>query len=51
MGVSCKFEKFHHSFENEMACYSSKFGNKLPMMVGIGKIYRITLNFYMPQPA
>ena len=27
---------FHRSFENEMACYSSNFTNKLPMMVDVG---------------
>ena len=33
-----------------MACYSSNFGNKLQMMVGIGKEYHFTLNFDMPRP-
>ena len=47
MGLSCKFEKLHRSFENEMACYSSNFGNQLQMMVGIGKEYGFTLNFHM----
>ena len=28
---------FHSSFQNEMARYSSNLGNKLQMMVGIGK--------------
>ena len=33
-----------------MACYSSNFGNKLQMMVGMGKEYNFTLNFDMPRP-
>ena len=32
-----------------MACYSLNFGNKLQMMVGIGKEYGFTLNFDMPR--
>ena len=40
-----QIRNFHRSFENEMACYSSNFGNKLQMMVGIGKEYHFTLNF------
>ena len=49
MGLSCKFRNFHCSFKNEMACYSSNFGNKLQMKVGIGKEYGFTLNFHMPR--
>ena len=41
---------FHHSFENEMACYSPNFGNDLQMMVAIGKEYSFTSNFDMPRP-
>ena len=33
-----------------MARYSSNFGNKLQMMVGIGKEYGFTSNFDMPRP-
>ena len=36
---------FHRSFESEVACYSSNFGNKLQLMVGKGKEYRFTSNF------
>ena len=35
MGLSCKFEK-HRSFKNKVARYSSNFGKKLQMIVGIG---------------
>ena len=33
-----------------MARYSSTFGNKLQIMVGISKEYGFTLNFDMPRP-
>ena len=38
---------FHRCFKNKMARKSSNFGNKLQMMVGIGKEYGFTLNFDM----
>ena len=47
MGLSCKFEKSHRSFQNEVAYYSSNFGNKLRMMIGIGKECGFTSNFGM----
>ena len=50
MGLSCKFEKLSPPLRNERAFYSSNFGNKLQMMVEIGKEYRFTLNFDMPWP-
>ena len=50
MGLSGNSRYFHRSFENEMACYFSNFGNKLQMMAGIGKEYHFTLNFDMPRP-
>ena len=40
---------FHRSFKNKMARYSSNFGNRLQMMVGIGKKYGFTSNFDMPR--
>ena len=40
---------FHRSFKNEMARYSSNFGNKLQIMVGIGKENGFKLNFDMPR--
>ena len=49
MGLSCKFEKLSPQLQNETACYSSNFGDKLQMMVGIGKEYGSTLNFDMPR--
>ena len=49
MGLSCKFENFHRSFKNKMACYPSNFGNRFQMMVGIGKEYGFTLNFDLPR--
>ena len=49
MGLSCEFEKLSPSFENKMACNSSNFGNRLQMMVGIGKEYGFTLNFDIPR--
>ena len=36
---------FHRSFKNKMACYFSNFGNKLQMMVGIGRECGFTSNF------
>ena len=49
MGLSCKFEKLSPHLRNKMACYSSNFGNRLQMMVEIGKAYGFTLNFDMPR--
>ena len=40
---------FHRSFKNKMVRYSLNFGNKLQMMVGIGKECGFTLNFDMPR--
>ena len=40
---------FHRNFQNEMAHYSANFGNKLQMMVGIGKECGVTSNFDMPR--
>ena len=48
MGLSCRFEK-HRSVKNKMARYSSNFGNKLQMIVGIGKECCFTSNFDMPR--
>ena len=44
MGLS-----YDRSFKNEMARYSSNFGNKLQIMVGIGKEYGFKLNFDLPR--
>ena len=49
MGLSCKFEKLHRCFENEMACYSSNFGFRFQMMAGISKKYGFTLSFDIPR--
>ena len=44
------YRNFHRSFQSEMAWYSSNIGNKLQMMVGIGKEYSFTSDFDMPRP-
>ena len=40
---------FHRSFKNKVARYSANFGNKLQMVVGIGKECGFTSNFDMPR--
>ena len=49
MGLSYKLGKLSPQLQNEMARYSSNFGNKLQIMVGIGKEYGFTSNFVMPR--
>ena len=39
----------HRSFKNKMALYSPNFGNKLQMIVGMGKECGFTSNFDMPR--
>ena len=43
-------ELSHRSFQNEMARYSSNVGNKLQMMIKIGKVCGFTSNFDTPKP-
>ena len=49
MGLSWKFEKLSPQLQNKMVRYSSNFGKKLQMMVGIGKECDFTSNFDMPR--
>ena len=49
MGQSCNLGKLSPQLKNEMARYSSNFGNKLQIMVGIGKEYGFKPNFDMPR--
>ena len=43
-------ELSRRSFQHEMARYSSNVGNKLQMMINIGKVCGITSNFDIPKP-
>ena len=43
-------ELSHRSFQHEMARYSSNVGNKLQMMIKIGKVCGFTSNFDTPKP-
>ena len=43
-------ELSHRNFQHEMARYSSNVGNKLQMMIKIGKVYGFTSNFDTPKP-
>ena len=38
------------SFQHEMARYSSNVGNKLQMMIKVGKVCGFTSNFDIPKP-
>ena len=40
----------HRSFQHEMARYSSNVGNKLQMMINVGKVCGFTSNFDTPKP-
>ena len=42
-------ETFTAASKNKMARYSSNFGNKLQIMVGVGKECSFTSNFDMPK--
>ena len=49
----CNFQNsrnFHRSFENEVAPYSSNFGDKYQILVEIDKECGFPLNFDMPWP-
>ena len=52
MGLSCMQteELSHRSFQHEMARYSSNVGNKLQMMINVGKVCGFTSNFDTPKP-
>ena len=43
-------ELSHCSFQHEMARYFSNVGNKLQMMIKIGKVCGFTSNFDIPKP-
>ena len=43
-------EHSHRSFQHEMARYSSNVGNKLQIMIKIGKVCGFTSNFDTPKP-
>ena len=49
MGLSCILGNFHYSFKYKIARYSSNFGNKLRIMVGIGKECGYTSNIELPR--
>ena len=43
-------ELSHRSFQHEMARYSSNVGNKLQMMINVGKVCGFASNFDTPKP-
>ena len=49
LGLSCKFGNFHRSFKIKWLVILSNVGNKLQMMVALGKECGFTSNFDIPR--